>query len=345
MARHRGIPAPDRQLSFLPSEGLEKEPVLDAPPQAGRARHPYNAAFGDRTPDAIQSLRATLTVSGHTIGVTTLAGYVLSDWDEYCIAVEDSLPMTVAEYAGDDPEAFACLRAFHGLNLNKRQRALRVVRMFPWAERGRPKKPVESTGFSSDDLTPRTATQMAELANCSEETIRQARRIASSGLLECVMDRQCTFSNALRIIKGMGGAGVTDGASSEAATSLEVPSTTQEDESENAVAGNNEATGADSQRRHAKGVDELTLENDRLVEQVRTLTRENVRLKEEVTELRSRPTTAPPAEAGAAHLRGQITHLEVRLHSQEEGTRREKSRADAAEREVARLRHQLQQAA
>ena len=63
------------------------------------------------------------------------------DWDEYCTAVEESLPTLIQEYIGEDPAAFACTEAFHGLGLNKSQSALRVVLAFPWAEQGRPKKP------------------------------------------------------------------------------------------------------------------------------------------------------------------------------------------------------------
>ena len=192
MARGRNMDVRGRQLTFLPSEDEDadqaetlqsaREPDCDVQPLAGLPRHPYNAMLGDRTPDEMERMKEMLMRLSHTIQIWTLGGHVLSDWDEYCTAVEESLPTLIQEYIGEDPAAFACNEAFHGLGLNKSQSALRVVLAFPWAEQGRPKNPVESTGFSTNGLTPQTAAQMAKLANCRVPTISQARRIHTGGV-------------------------------------------------------------------------------------------------------------------------------------------------------------------
>ena len=367
---------PTRQLSFLPSEDVyqaetlqpAREPDCDVQPLAGLPRHPYNSMLGDRTPDEIERMKETLKTSSHTIQIWTLDGHVLSDWDEYCTAVEESLPTNIQGYIGDDPAAFACAQAFHGLDLNKSQRALRVVLAFPWAEHGRPKNPVESTGFPTNGLTPRTAAQMAKLANCCVATISQARRIDTGGVAEQVITRQLTVDEALRRIKEQRTAGLANGASPQGAVGNEISPGNQGAESDTATAGDTPASGSDWKQQHTHGADGLTLENARLNDQIRAVEQENTRLKfenarlsgqvrsmeqeniqsnEQVLKLKQEISrlTEPPAEADAARLRGQISQLEARLHSQEEHIRREKRRADAAETDLALVRHQPQQAA
>ena len=292
-------------------------------------------------------MKGTLKTSSHTIQIWTLGGHVLSDWDEYCTAVEESLPTLIQEYIGEDPAAFACTEAFHGLGLNKSQSALRVVLAFPWAEQGRPKNPVLSTGFSTNGLTPRTVAQMAELANCRVATISQARRIHTGGVAEQVMTGKLTVDAALRRIKEKRTAGLANGAAPQVGAGDEILPGNQGTESETVAAGKDPTSGSDYQQQHAQGVDGLTLENARLSEQVQTLTLENTQFHEQVLKLQqemSRPTE-PPAEADAAQLRVRISRLEARLHSQEERTRRAERRADAAEAELERLRQQLQRVA
>ena len=175
-----------QQMSFLPTDDIEYAARTPVPspktPIHPLPRHPYNAALGDRTPKAVEHLKATLTASRHAIEVRTLDGKVLSDWDPYLIAVEQDLPIKMSRYDGFDPLAFACSEVLHGLGTTKRLSALRVVRAYPWAEPGRPKKPVSDTGFLVDEIRPLTAAEMAALADCSDETIHQARRIYSFGL-------------------------------------------------------------------------------------------------------------------------------------------------------------------
>ena len=59
-------------------------------------------------------MKEMLMRSSHTIQIWTLGGHVLSDWDEYCTAVEESLPTLIQEYIGEDPAAFACMKHFMG---------------------------------------------------------------------------------------------------------------------------------------------------------------------------------------------------------------------------------------
>ena len=355
MARGRNMDVRGRQLTFLPSEDEDvhqaetlqsaREPDCDVQPLAGLPRHPYNRMLGDRTPEEMERMKEMLMRSSHTIQIWTLGGHVLSDWDEYCTAVEESLPTLIQEYIGEDPAAFACTEAFHGLGLNKSQSALRVVLAYPWAEQGRPKNPVLSTGFSTNGLTPQTAAQMAKLANCRVPTISQARRIHTGGVAERVMTGKLTVDAALRRIKEERTAGLANGAAPQVGAGDEILPGNQGSESETVAAGKDPTSGADYQQQHAQGVDGLTLENARLSEQVRTLTLENTQFNEQVLKLQQEMSrlTEPPADA--AQLRVRISHLEARLHSQEERTRRAERRAEAAETELERLRQQLQRVA
>ena len=358
MARGRNMDVRGRQLTFLPSEDEDadqaetlqpaREPDCDVQPLAGLPRHPYNAMLGDRTPDEMERMKETLKRLSHTIQIWTLGGQVLSDWDAYRIAIDESLPMHRREYDGDDPAAFVCIELFHGPNLNKSLCALRVVQAFPCAERGRPKKPVENTGFSTGELTPRTAAQMADLADCSPETIRQARRVHTFGLTETVLAGHIKFSAALRHIKDMREEGLTHSASSQPAPSDESSPTTQGSESDiDATPYNDGAADAGSQTQRTARAQALALEEAQLTQQVHALKLAKAELIQEVETLmeqRSR-RPEPPADADAARLRAQITQLEARLHSQEERIRQEKRRADAAEAELERLRQQLQRVA
>ena len=358
MARGSHRHVPNGQLSFLPSadedvhqaETLQsaREPDCSVQPETDLPRHACNMALGDRTPAGVERLRKTLKASGHAVYICTLDGQVLSDWDAYRIAIDESLPIHRREYDGDDPAAFVCIELFHGPNLNKSLCALRVVQAFPCAERGRPKKPVENTGFSTGELTPRTAPQMADLADCSPETIRQARRVHTFGLTETVLAGHIKFSAALRHIKDMREEGLTHSASSQPAPSDESSPTTQGSESDiDATPYNDRAADAGSQTQRTARAQALALEEAQLTQQVHALQQAKAELIQEVETLmeqRSR-LTEPPADADAARLRAQITKLEARLHSQEERTRRAERRADAAEAELERLRQQLQRVA
>ena len=91
-----------------------REPDCDVRPLAGLPRHPYNRMLGDRTPEEMERMKEMLMRSSHTIQIWTLGGHVLSDWDAYRIAIDESLPTLIQEYIGEDPAAFACMKHFMG---------------------------------------------------------------------------------------------------------------------------------------------------------------------------------------------------------------------------------------
>ena len=272
---------------------------------------------------------------------------VLSDWDPYLIAVEQDLPIKISRYDGFDPLAFACSEVLHGLGTTKRQNALRVVRAFPWAEPGRPKNPVSDTGFLGDGIRPLTAAEMAALAECSEETIHQARRIYSFGLAERVMDGSFSFQEALRNIRRSRPSGGPTPGSSAFDIAQQHQEASQEKVIEHEALNDKLGDSPDAQCDQCRENDELRLENARLKTQVRALTQENSRLESGLVNLRQErdhPTELPSALNDAA-LRIQITQLEARLHSQEERAKQAQERAQAAENELAHIRRQIHRTA
>ena len=256
------------QLSLMsPGGNGQAATTLEAPnesdcgeqQQVMMARHPYNEALGDRTPKGVEHLTETLRASHHVIEVKILEGQVLSDWDKYRIAVQENLPINVLEYDGVDPLAFACADVLHGLGITKREKAMRIVSAFPWAERGRPKKCVSDTGFRADEIKPLTATEMAALAECSQETVRQARRIASYGLAESVIHGDLTFTDALRSIKGTRDTRGPDAKGCEQVTSLEKQSVKFDAEVGDESGADHLGMGVSLKNPDAQQADELAL--------------------------------------------------------------------------------------
>ena len=330
----------ETESAFEASVGLN----TDEQPRVNLARHRYNEALGDRTPKAIEHLREMLSTSRHVVEVRTFEGQVLSDWDKYLIAVEQRLPINVLDYNGLDPLAFACAEVIHSLGITKRERALRIVRAFPWAESGRPTNPVFDTGFSTADTKPLTAAEMAALAQCSQETIRQARRIHSCGLAESVIEGTTSFSDALRNIKDARALECTDFKFPASDTGPEIQSTAHEADVDRGPVRDKHGKHPDSKYLQSKEIEELKFENARLKKRMLALNRENARLEAELQKLRLKENCLKDLlpELDEQPLITHITYLEMRLHAQEERLWREKQRTDAAESELARLRRQPQ---
>ena len=93
------------------------------------------------------------------------------------VAIETGLPLSVVEYLGPDPLAYALSHWQDKWDRTKSQRAVTIARVYQWQGTGRPKKPAANAGFSPDDI-PRVATEvMANEAGVSRKLMQGAKRI------------------------------------------------------------------------------------------------------------------------------------------------------------------------
>lgn len=344
-----GMPqdTPHQDLPVEPPAGGEK------PDAALMTRHPYNAAFGDRTPMSVEALRETLIVAGDVGEVVVSNGHVVSDWDKYRIAVEQGLPLHIREYAGGNLAAAVCAENLHGLNLPDHMRALCVVNLFPWAGRGRPRKSVQNTDFPADPLIPMTAKQMSLLADCGADLIDQAKRVHAIGLMEAVCAGDLKFSAALTRIKLVKDARLEEPVLSGARSFDDAYRTAKAiaeagllQDVKNGIRTIDEAYRVAQEAKAAVGeIDQpqdggpeapRTEREEALAHHNAKLLKKIKRLEQDIAEL-----TQKLEATGAADLQEQVARLQLRLRRETVRTQQAECRATAAEAEVVRLHEML----
>ena len=366
--RQRSMPGDDGQMAYWPilmGGSPQEDMPPDTPPDTAHqdrpveppagdekpdvalmTRHPYTAAFGDRTATSVAAGFGPFVV---LLGQHRAHDRVISDWDKCRIAVEEGLPLHIHEYAGDDVAAAVCAENLHGLNLSDHLRALCVVDLFPWASRGRPRKSVQNTDFSADCLIPLTAQQMSRLADCSVDLIEQAKRVHGSGLMEAVRAGDLKFGTALariklvkdarleepvlsgarsfddayRTAKAIAAAGLLQDVKSGIRTVNEAYHLAQEAKA--AVGESDQPQDGPPEAPRTEREKDLVQHNAKLLEKIR-------RLEQDVGELTHRLKVAD-----AADMQEQVARLELRVSQETERAKQAERRATRAEAEVARL--------
>ena len=369
--RQRSMPGDDGQMAYWPilmGGSPQEDMPPDTPPDTAHqdrpveppagdekpdvalmTRHPYTAAFGDRTAMSLTALRETLIAAGDVGDVVVSDDRVISDWDKCRIAVEEGLPLHIHEYAGDNVAAAVCAENLHGLNLPDHLRALCVVDLFPWASRGRPRKSVQNTDFSADCLIPLTAQQLSRLADCGVDLIEQAKRVHGSGLMEAVRAGDLKFATALariklvkdarleemvlsgarsfddayRTAKAIAAAGLLQDVKSGIRTVNEAYHLAQEAKA--AVGESDQPQDGPPEAPRTEREKDLVQHNAKLLKKIR-------RLEQDVGELTHRLKVAD-----AADMQEQVARLELRVSQETERAKQAERRATRAEAEVARL--------
>ena len=207
------------------------------------------------------------------------------------VAIETGLPLSVVEYLGPDPLAYALSHWQDKWDRTKSQRAVTIARVYQWQGTGRPKKPAANAGFSPDDI-PRVATEvMANEAGVSRKLMQGAKRIVEEDpyLADEVASGHMAVTKAVDVLDRR--SDISNGFVKKAQKS--VPRRSRGAFREDADVW---AHPKDTSGRHDRRVLLEDLEKDDLVEIVLALQDENARLKserdrmrEEISRLRNRP--------------------------------------------------------
>ena len=171
----------------IPSSSAQEKPL---------PAHPCSGWFGTRSPEQHQQLLETMRFSGGPVEVFLFDGQVLWDPDLYKAARGLGLPIKYITYSGADPIAFMCMRVLHTLHHDKGTRAVIVANIYPWTERGRPRKSTIDGCFLTGDRDAKTTRELANLAEVSESYIEKAKEICSFGLADRVINGGIKFGTA-----------------------------------------------------------------------------------------------------------------------------------------------------
>lgn len=146
-------------------------------------RHPLSAAFPDMPAQELEALAQDVATHGLVQPIITLGGQVLDGWHRYLACDMAGVePRTVELDRSVDPAAYVLSANLSRRHLTASQRAAAVVACAQWADRGRPRKQAPGA------YLPSTEEQLAEIADVSRSTIRDAKAAARAGRGEEVRD-------------------------------------------------------------------------------------------------------------------------------------------------------------
>lgn len=157
-------------------------------------RHPLSAAFPDMPGDEFAALVEDIRENGLLQPVVLFDGMVLDGWHRYRASIEAGVEPAFDLFDGGDPVAFVLSLNMHRRHLTGSQRAAAVVACTAWAKPGNQPKPEAASGL-------KTEAEMAEAAQVSDRTIRQAKRAHEAGLGEAVRDGKVSAEKAAAIAK------------------------------------------------------------------------------------------------------------------------------------------------
>lgn len=158
-------------------------------------QHPLSAAFPAMQGMDFNALTQDIAVNGLHLPITLFNGMIIDGWHRYRACLESGVAPQFEDLPdGADPVAFVRSRNLHRRDLTPSQRAAAVVACCEWAKRGN--QPKSQPGC---DLT--TAKQMAEAADVSTETIRQAKAAHAAGLGDQVRDGKLTAKKAAALVR------------------------------------------------------------------------------------------------------------------------------------------------
>ena len=159
-------------------------------------RHPLSAIFGDMEEPALLALAEDIKAKGILDPVVMYDGQVLDGWHRCKAGQMAGVEIPYTEYAGDDPGGFVISKNLHRRQrpLTASQRAALVVQAREWMPPHRPAK--ECTGARI------SAERMAQEAEVSVRTIKQAKRAHEAGLSEAVAHGEISAKAAAEQARG-----------------------------------------------------------------------------------------------------------------------------------------------
>lgn len=157
-------------------------------------QHPLSAAFPSMPEAEIEALAMDIEKNGQREPGVTLDGMVLDGWHRYLACLRNNHEFVSADFVGDDPVSFVISHNLHRRHLTASQRAAAVVATAEWKPAGRPSGNRAPGALLSNK-------QLAEKAEVSERTIKDAKAAHGAGLGNAVKDGQVSAKRGAEIAK------------------------------------------------------------------------------------------------------------------------------------------------
>ena len=157
-------------------------------------QHPLSAAFPAMQESEIQALAEDIKKHGQREKGVVFEGRVLDGWHRFLACRQAGVQFAFSEYDGDDPVAFVLSRNLHRRHLTASQRAAAIVAAGNWRPQGVTVRAAPGAGL--------TEKQMADAAEVSERTIRDAKAAHKAGLGEAMRDGMMSAKEAAQVASG-----------------------------------------------------------------------------------------------------------------------------------------------
>lgn len=294
-------------------------------------RHPLSRLTGEITPDERAGLIADLSRTDAAVVVDLLEGSVIYDWHRYRVAVELGKIIVFNELDDDDPPGYLISRLLGNRTRSRGQQAAIEVTLRSWQSTGRPRKPANNAVFSERPNPTMTTMAMAREAHVCATYIQMAKRVYLKGGFEVILrviNEEVSLSEAdMMLSKRTRPAGVDRPGSGSVVKKREQGTMypTPDDASE--PAGRPEETAAPANRDDGGGSTnfsplclipnlmrvstELKRDNERLVEENRTLRDRVARLRKSQA---TTPHQAPQQRRGVARQNSRGEHVETQAN-------------------------------
>lgn len=158
-------------------------------------QHPLSAAFPAMPEDEFRALVEDVKANGLREPVTVFEHKVLDGWHRWRACQEAGVACkTVQLPVTKEPMAFVLSRNLHRRHLSASQRAAAIVSCAEWKAPHRSGKGAPGAPLSAET--------MAEQADVSVRTIKQAKRAHEAGLTDAVKDGALSVKQAAEIARG-----------------------------------------------------------------------------------------------------------------------------------------------
>ena len=162
-------------------------------------QHPLSAAFPAMQGMDFNALAQDIAVNGLHLPITLFNGMIIDGWHRYRACLESGVAPQFEDLPDSaDPVAFVRSRNLHRRDLTPSQRAAAVVACCEWAKRGT-NQHREEGGNQVSTLS--TNAEMAEAADVSTQTIKQAKAAHAAGLGDQVRDGKLTAKKAAALVR------------------------------------------------------------------------------------------------------------------------------------------------
>ena len=155
-------------------------------------QHKLSAAFPRMPQDEFLKLIDDIKANGQQTPIVVFEGDVLDGWHRYQACESIGIECAKEPYLGDDPRAYVKSQNLHRRHLTESQRAVAVAEVNEWRPNG-----VYQVGTGAH----LTNSQMAEEAQVSPRTIKNAKTAITGGLGEKVKSGEIAAKPAADLVR------------------------------------------------------------------------------------------------------------------------------------------------